>query len=396
MASALPLAGIRVLDLSRVLAGPLATQRLADLGAHVIKVERPGTGDETRHWGPPWQPATGQSTYFTSVNRGKRSVALDFASPQGKEILFALAASADVVIHNLLHSSAAKLGLTKAAFEAASPGIVICSISGFGPHRQPDSRPGYDLIAQAESGLMSITGSPSGEPSKVGVAIVDVLTGLEAATAILATLVGRKKTDEAVEIEVSLLDSAMAGMVNVGQGVLATGSDGPRYGNAHASIVPYETFGTREGQIVLAASNDLQWQRLCSVLGDDSLSTDVRFQTNPDRVENRDELLPLIHAALAVKDAGEWIEVISGVGVPCGMILSVNEGIAAAKLAGDRVSINLSDGTEVIAAPARINGEVVTALEPPASLGQHTDEVLSEIGISGDQIESLRASGVLG
>ena len=287
-----PLAGVRVADLSRVLAGPYCTMVLADLGADVVKVERPEGGDETRSWGPPF--AGGEAAYYLSVNRGKRSCALDLAQPEGRALALELCAGADVVIENFKVGGADRLGVGYEQVRERNPRVVYCSITGFGSEREPPGRPGYDFVAQAESGLMSITGPEDGSPYKVGVALVDVLAGLHAAAAVLAALHG----GEGARIEVPLLDSGLAGLVNVAQNALVTGREPERHGNAHPNIVPYQDFETSSGRIAVAAANDGLFRALCSVMALEELSSDERFATNAARVEHRTELVPLLGDAL--------------------------------------------------------------------------------------------------
>src|SRR5919204_4091639 len=297
-----PLAGVRVADLSRVLAGPYCTMVLADLGADVVKVERPGVGDETRGWGPPY--TGGESAYYLSVNRGKRSCAIELSTDQGRALAFELCARADVVIENFKIGTAARMGLDRASVAERNPNVVYCSITGFGSRRNPPGRPGYDFVAQAETGLMSITGPEEGPPYKVGVALVDVLTGLHAAAAVLGALHG----GEGARIEVPLLDSGLAALVNVAQNALVTGRDPERHGNAHPNIVPYQTFETASGRIAVAAANDGLFRALCAVLGRPELAEDERFATNAARVENRGELIPELQASFTERPADEWVE----------------------------------------------------------------------------------------
>ena len=284
----LPLAGVRVLDFSRVLAGPYCTMLLADLGADVVKIERPGEGDETRSWGPPF--SGGEAAYYLAVNRGKRSVALDLSDSRAAPAVRQLICTADVVIENFRAGVAQRLGLGYDAVAALRPDVVYCSITGFGSAREPRARAGYDFVAQAECGLMSITGERDGPPTKAGVALVDVLTGVHAATGILAALHQRALTGAGRRLEVSLLDSGLAGLVNVAQAALMTGTEAQRYGNAHPSIVPYEPFETASGWIAVAAANDALWRRLCAACERPDLLADERFSTNPGRVEHRAEL----------------------------------------------------------------------------------------------------------
>ncbi|MEI6446304.1 MAG: CaiB/BaiF CoA-transferase family protein [Actinomycetes bacterium] len=388
-----PLSGLKVADFSRVLAGPYATQRLADLGAEVVKVERPGAGDETRTWGPPFE--AGVASYFRSVNRGKRSIAVDLVGEEGKSVAADLCCWSDVVIHNFLPEAAARMGLDGDSLLRLDPGLIVCSVSGFGSARSPAGRPGYDLIVQAESGLMSITGERDGEPQKVGVAIVDVLTGLEAATAVLAAVIERRASGHGAVIEVSLLDSAFAGLVNVAQAALATGSDPGRYGNAHPSIVPYESFTGADGHFVVAAANDGLWQRMCAAIGADDLAADARYATNPDRVSNRDLLIPELNSRFSRHPVAEWIERLELAGVPCGRVLGVQAGLAAADAAGQPATIALDGAGRVVGPPARFSGGRMSAVTGPPSLGQHTDEILEDLGYTRERIARLRQSGAV-
>src|SRR4051794_28067711 len=309
-----PLHGVRVVDLSRVLAGPYCTMVLADHGADVIKVERPGSGDETRSWGPPF--ADGESAYYLSVNRSKRSCAIDLSEPEGGGLALELCAGADVVVENFRAGGAERLGVGFEQVSARNPGVVYCSITGFGSDREPAGRPGYDFVAQAESGLMSITGAAGGPPYKVGVALVDVLTGLHAAAAVTAALHGGR----GARIEVPLLDSALSGLVNVGQGALVTGDAPGRYGNAHPSIVPYQDLATADGPVVVAAPNDGLFRALCREIGAPGLPADERFATTAARVRNRHALIPLLEGRLASARADEWVERLGAAGVPVGKI----------------------------------------------------------------------------
>jgi CoA:oxalate CoA-transferase len=389
-ASLQPLLGVRVVDLSRVLAGPYCTMVLADLGADVVKVERPEGGDETRSWGPPF--AGGEAAYYLSVNRGKRSCALDLSQPEGRELALELCAGAAVVIENFKVGGAERLGVGYDAVRERNPRVVYCSITGFGSERHPPGRPGYDFVAQAESGLMSVTGPADGPPYKVGVALVDVLAGLHAAAAVLAGLHG----GEGSRIEVPLLDSGLAGLVNVAQNALATGAEPARYGNAHPNIVPYQTFETASGQLAIAAANDGLFRALCGALSLDELASDERFATNAGRVENRRELIPLLEQRLRERPAEEWLEALGGAGVPVGKVRTVPEALAAAAAAGrpaTRTVDHPSAGPlDLVASP--IWGPTADTSAPPL-LGQHTAEVLAELGRSPDAIEALAERGVV-
>jgi crotonobetainyl-CoA:carnitine CoA-transferase CaiB-like acyl-CoA transferase len=390
-ASLQPLRGVRVVDLSRVLAGPYCTMVLADLGADVVKVERPEGGDETRSWGPPF--AGGEAAYYLSVNRGKRSCAIDLSQPEGRELALELCAGADAVIENFKVGGADKLGVGYEAVRERNPNVVYCSITGFGSQRRPPGRPGYDFVAQAESGLMSITGAAEGPPFKVGVAVVDVLTGLHAAAAVLAGL----HSGEGARIEVPLLDSGLAGLVNVAQNTLVTGAEPVRYGNAHPNIVPYETFETASGQLAIAAANDGLFSALCAALGLDDLAADERFATNAGRVENRGELIPLLQERLRERSAEDWLEVLDAAGVPVGKVRTVPEALAAAAAAGRPATQTVDHPTagelELVASP--IWGPTAASAAAPPLLGQHTSEVLGELGRTPEDVQALAAKGVV-
>jgi len=379
-----------VADLSRVLAGPYCTMVLADLGAEVVKVERPEGGDETRSWGPPF--AGGEAAYYLSVNRNKRSCALDLSREEGRVLALELCARADIVVENFKVGGADGLGVGYEQVRERNPRVVYCSITGFGSERTPPGRPGYDFVAQAETGLMSITGPEEGPPYKVGVALVDVLTGLHAAAAVLGALHG----GEGARIEVPLLDSGLAGLVNVAQNALVTGREPERHGNAHPNIVPYQDFETSSGRIAVAAANDGLFRSLCSVMGLAELGPDERFATNAGRVEHRAELVPLLRERFAERSAEEWLTDLHAAGVPAGKVRSVQDALKAAASAGRPATVTVEHPTagplELVGSP--IWGAARTDPTPPPLLGQHTREVLAELGKGPEEIELLVARGI--
>jgi crotonobetainyl-CoA:carnitine CoA-transferase CaiB-like acyl-CoA transferase len=378
----LPLEGVRVLDLSRVLAGPYATMVLADLGADVIKVEHPERGDDTRHWGPPF--AGGESAYFLSVNRNKRSIGVDLKRAEGLEKITGLAADADVVIENLRRGALERLGLGYEALTELNPDLIYCSITGFGPG-QDDERPGYDFLIQARAGIMGITGfpEPEGEPTKVGVAIADIVCGLYAATAILAALRRRDATGEGVHIEVPLFESTLGWLANRGQEFLVSGEDRGRMGNGHPTIVPYQTFDASDKQIAVAVGNDAQFGRLCEAIGREDLAADERFATNPDRVASRDELVEILQRELSERTADEWVERVRAAGVPCGPVNTLAEALADEHLSStdmlQEIEHPLAGVLRMLASPMLFDGERPPVRRPPPTLGQHTEEV-REVG----------------
>jgi crotonobetainyl-CoA:carnitine CoA-transferase CaiB-like acyl-CoA transferase len=384
-----PLDGVRVVDLSRVLAGPYATMVLADLGAEVIKVERPGDGDETRTWGPPY--AGGEAAYFLSVNRSKRSIAVDLKHADGRALTLDLCAGADVVIENFRPGTAARLGLDADTVRERNPGVVYCSITGFG-RREPRDRAGYDFIVQAESGLMAITGEPDGPPTKIGVALVDVLTGLNAAVAIVAALREREIGGAGTAIEVSLLDSALAALVNVAQNALVTGDEPARYGNAHPSIVPYQPFAANDGWVAVAAANDGLFARLCDAIRRPELAADARFATNAARVRNRHALLSVLEETFRTRTAEDWVAALDAAGVPVGKIRGVRDALDAAGPATVRVLHPTAGELELVAPPF---APAASDAEPPPLLGQHTRDVLAELGLDDARVTELERLGVV-
>lgn len=372
----LPLEGLKVLDLSRVLAGPYATMVLGDLGADVIKVERPETGDDTRHWGPPF--VGGESAYFLSVNRNKRSVAADLKDEEELEKIKRLAEGADVLIENMNPGTLEKLGLGYQTLKETNPGLVYCSISGFGPG--PDEgRPGYDFLVQARSGVMGITGQPGGEPTKVGVAIADIVCGLYASNAILAALRRREATGEGASVEVPLFEATLSWLANRAQEYLVSGEDKGLMGNAHPTIVPYQTFDASDKKIAVAVGNDAQFMRLCKAIGRDELAEDERYATNPGRVEHREELVEALQKEFSERLAEEWISAIREAGVPCGPVNNLSDVFSDEHVLGSgilQIAEHPAAGeVKLLASPILVDGERPSVRHPPPTLGQHTGEV---------------------
>jgi crotonobetainyl-CoA:carnitine CoA-transferase CaiB-like acyl-CoA transferase len=368
-----PLEGLVVADFSRVLAGPFATMLLGDLGADVVKVEHPGGGDETRAWGPPFLGE--HSTYYLAVNRNKRSVALDLKTDEGRRAALALALRADVLVENFKAGTLERLGLGYDELARDNPGLVLCSISGFGRGAGAEL-PGYDFLVQAMSGLMSITGPAGGEPTKVGVALVDVLTGLYACGGVLAALHERGRSGRGQRVEVSLLGAALASLVNQASSYLCTGVPPRAMGNRHPSIAPYETLATADRPLVVAVGNDGQFARLCRVLGIPGAAADPRFATNAARVANRQALVALLEEALAGRGAADWVAALGPAGVPCGLVNDVGEAFALAERLGlDPVAD--AGGVPQVADPIRLSATPPSYRLAPPALGQHTAEVLA-------------------
>lgn len=376
-----PLAGVRVLELGRVLAAPLCTMVLGDLGAEVVKVERPGEGDDTRTWGPPWAegPAGRESAYFLCANRNKRSVAADLKTEAGRELVRRLAREADVLIENFHPGTMERWGLGYEALSRGNPGLVFCSVTGYASEGPEAGRPGYDFAVQARAGWLAVTGEPEGEPVKVGMALADVLTGQNAAIAVLAALRERESSGRGQRVEVPLFDSALAGLVNVGQAALVTGREPRRWGNAHATIVPYQAFHAADRPFVLAVGNDAQWRRCCAVLGLEGLAADPRFATNPARVENREALVALLEARLSQRPSAEWLALLEEAGVPCAPVQSVREALHDPAFAG-RGGLWEMEGptfgrTAGVGSPLRFSRTPAALYRPPPALGEHTAEV---------------------
>ncbi|KAA0573642.1 CaiB/BaiF CoA-transferase family protein [Azospirillum sp. Sh1] len=397
-----PLSHIRVLELSRVLAGPWSAQTLADLGADVIKVERPGAGDDTRAWGPPW--AGDQSAYFLSTNRGKRSITIDFERPEGQELVRKLAAQADVVIENFKVGGLVKYGLDYESLKAVNPRLVYCSITGFGQTGPYRNRAGYDFMIQGMGGLMSITGLPDGEPGggpvKVGVAVTDIFTGLYATIGIMGALAHRDRTGEGQQVDLALLDVQVAVLANQAMNCLVGGKAPQRLGNAHPNIVPYQAFATRDGYIILAVGNDGQFAKFCTVAGRPDLAKDERYATNPARVANRKELVALLEELIRTRDSHDWLSALEQVGVPCGPINDLTAVFEDPQVKARNIHQDLPHPTQgsvpTVASPIRYSGTPLVHDTAPPTLGQHTDTVLAEsLGLSGADIAALRDKGVI-
>ena len=372
----LPLEGVRVLDLSRVLAGPYATMMLADLGADVLKIEHPERGDDTRHWGPPF--AGSESAYFLSINRNKRSAGINLKDPEGLEKVKKLATEADVLIENMRRGALEKLGLGYESLKELNRRLVYCSITGFGPGPDED-RPGYDFLIQARGGIMGITGFPDGEPTKVGVAIADMVCGTQAAMAVLAALHRRTSTGEGARIEVPLFESQLSWLANRAQEYLVSGEDVGRLGNGHPSIVPYQTFDASDKKIALAVGNDTQFENLCKVIGREDLAADERFAKNPDRVANREELVFVLQEELSKKTADEWVESIREAGVPCGPVNTLADVFSDEHVLSSGILQDVEHPTagtlKMLGSPILVDGKRLPIRHPPPTLGQHTREV---------------------
>jgi formyl-CoA transferase len=404
-----PLSHIRVLDLSRVLAGPWAAQNLADLGAEVIKIERPGAGDDTRGWGPPYmKDASGKDTteaaYFLSVNRNKKSVTLDISRPEGQQIAKELALKSQVLIENYKVGNLKRYGLDYASLKKDNPGLIYCSVTGFGQDGPYAPRPGYDFIFQGMGGLMSITGERDGQPGagpqKVGIAITDVLTGMYASVAILAAITHRERTGEGQYIDAALLDTIVAFNANQIVSYFASGNIPKRYGNAHANVVPYEVFATSDGHIILAIGNDSQFESFCKAAGRPDLAQDARFKTNSARIVHREELIPLVRDLMRTRTKRDWIATLEAASVPCGPINNMQEVFEDPQVRhrGLRVDMPhpLGGVAPVVRSPLRLSATPVEYRLAPPTLGQHNDEVLKGLlGRSDAELQKLKAAGIV-
>jgi crotonobetainyl-CoA:carnitine CoA-transferase CaiB-like acyl-CoA transferase len=377
-----PLHGIRVLDLSRVLAGPYCTMVLGDLGADVIKVESP-EGDETRAWGPPFAgEARGESAYYLCVNRNKRSIVVDFKTAEGCDILSRLIKQSDVLVENFRPGSLARFSLDFESASALNPNLIYCSITGFGQTGPLRDKPGYDFMIQATGGLMSITGEPDGEPMKVGVAVADLFAGQNAVIAILAALQARTQTGKGQHLDISLFDSQLSMLANVASNYLVSGNLPKRYGNAHANIVPYQSFKASDGWFVIAVGNDKQFAKMCEVIGKVELVNDVRFATNSARVENRDELISLLKPVFVTKTVNEWLSLI-GDEFPCGAINNLEQAFSTPQVEEREMLVHMKHPTigdlPLVGSPLKFSNTPVEYKLPPPRLGEHTDEVFGEL-----------------
>jgi crotonobetainyl-CoA:carnitine CoA-transferase CaiB-like acyl-CoA transferase len=400
------LTGIRVLDLSRVLAGPVCTQILGDLGADVIKIEKPGAGDDTRKWGPPYLKDkngndTAESAYYLSANRNKRSAAIDIATPEGQELIHRLLERSDILIENFRTGGLKKYGLDFASVHERHPHIIYASITGFGQTGPLASEPGYDLMAQAMAGLMAVTGEPDGQPMKAGVALSDVMTGLYAAIGILAALHKRRETGRGQQVDVSLVDCTLASLTNLAQYYLTAGKPAPRTGNAHSAIVPYQAFEASDGWMVVAVGNDAQFTRFAKLMGHSEWANDVRFATNPARVHNRDELVPLIAAAMKKQTRQYWLAALEEIDVPGGPVNRIDDVFAMEQVRTRGMEIEMNHPlhpkpVHLVGSPLKLSQTAVSYRNAPPVCGQHTAEILREmLSLPATEIAALQARKVV-
>ncbi|MFQ6058232.1 MAG: CaiB/BaiF CoA transferase family protein [Anaerolineae bacterium] len=393
-----PLEDVRVIDLSRVLAGPYCTMMLGDLGAEVIKIERPGVGDETRQWGPPY--ADGESAYYLCVNRNKRGMTLNLKSERGKEILRELIRRSDVLVENFRVGTMERWGLGYEDLRETNPGLIYCAFSGYGPDGPYRDRPGYDFVIQAEGGIMSITGPVEGPPYKVGVAIVDITAALFAATAILAALRERERSGQGQRLDISLLECQVAWLANVASNYLVSGERPRRYGNAHPNIVPYEVFETADGYVALGVGNDRQFRAFCRAAGCQHLAEDPRFATNPDRVRNREVLIPLLQEVFRERTTQEWINLFFEIDIPGGPINAIDQVFEHPQLRARGIVVEVPHPTagtvKLVRSPMNLSRTPPRVRHHPPLLGEHTEEILTDLlAYSHEEVEELRAQGVV-
>lgn len=403
------LSHIRVLDMSRILAGPWAGQMLADLGADVIKIERPERGDDTRSWGPPWMDTTrgerGEAAYYLCANRNKRSLALDITSPQGQAVIRSLAAECDIVLENYKVGGLKKYGLDYDSLKAVNPKLIYCSITGFGQTGPYAKRAGYDFLIQAMSGLMSITGEKDGRPGagpqKVGVALTDILTGMYASTGVLAALASRERTGEGQYIDVALMDVQVACLANQSMNYLVSGNSPTRLGNAHPNIVPYQSFATSDGYMILAVGNDDQFRKFCLEAGVAYLADDERYLTNALRVANREALSATLAEVIVTRSTTDWITSLEAVSVPCGPINTIGEALSDPQIQARNMRLDIphphaEEGSmPAVANPLKLSGTPIQYDTPAPLLGEHTRSVLEEAGLTDEQIQTLYQQGVI-
>jgi crotonobetainyl-CoA:carnitine CoA-transferase CaiB-like acyl-CoA transferase len=395
-----PLRGLRVLDLTRVLAGPTCTQMLGDLGAEVIKVERPGAGDDTRGFAPPFWPNTQESAYFLGVNRNKKSLTLDIAAPEGQEIVHRLLESSDILVENFKVGALAKYGLGYEQLKPKYPGLIYCSITGFGQTGPYAPRPGYDSLIQGMGGVMSLTGEPEGVPQKVGVPVADLFAGLYGCIGILAALRHRERTGQGQQVDIGMLDTSVAWLANQGMNYLATGENPPRLGNQHPNIVPYQVFPTADGHIVLSVGNDATFERFCKAFGQEKLLDDPRFATNAARVENRQLVTETLTPVMQTRGTAEWVLALEEQKIGCGPINKLSEVFADphVQARGCVVPLEHASGetVQVIANPVRLSATPPDYRVPPPLLGEHAEEVLSGLlGMSAEEVAALKEKGVV-
>lgn len=393
-----PLAGIKVVDLTRILAGPYCTQALADAGADVVKVEEPSKGDDTRGWGPPF--IEGESAYFLSVNRGKRGITLNLKDPRGGDILWRLLDHADVLVENYRPGTLDRLGFSYDAVRARRPALVYASISGYGADGPWGGRPGYDAVVQGEGGLMSITGAPDGPPFKVGASLVDVLAGMSAFQGILLALLRRQSTGEGARVEASLLESLLPTLTYHASTWLLAGHVPARLGNRHPSLAPYETFEAADGHVIVGVGSEPLWRSFCALLGRSDLAADPRFQTNPQRVANYDALRAVLAPILRSRTVGDWLSALGEAGIPCGRVRTVAEALENPQVAARGLLLDVEHPRagrgRYVGSPIGLTGAGRGSRRPPPLLGQHTDEVLGEwLDLSGAEVEELRQGGVV-
>lgn len=402
--AAKPLQGIRVLDLSRILAGPWCSQQLADMGAEVIKIEKPQEGDDTRRWGPPWLEGSKESAYYLSANRGKQSVTIDMAQAEGQALLHELVKHCDVVLENFKVGGLKKYQLDYASLSAIKPDLIYCSITGFGQNGPYAQRAGYDFMIQGMGGLMSITGQPDSEPGggpvKVGVAFADIFTGMYAANAILAALFQRQRIGAGAYIDLALLDVQVGVLANQALNYLTSREVPQRLGNAHPNIVPYQAFATQNGHLILAVGNDAQFQRFCEVAACPELAQDERFLTNAKRVEHRQSLVPLLVPVLKQRSTEEWLSALEKVGVPCGPINTLDQVFADPQVQHRHLEIQLphpeAGQVSLVSNPIRFDNEALNAETAPPLLGEHTQQVLTDLLVlSPEQQEQLKTKGII-